>query len=152
MGIRLTLQDNGRILLDLPLDESEWDPQLKERITRELLASEADIDTLCEISGFFSNKKRLQMLSHLVGNCHNSATFTDLLKVAVNPKYVSDLLNKSPSVDIVVKNGRGYSVSPVGVGSLLLLSVATRRLVTETRRVINSDDKSFEGGGTQVEQ
>jgi hypothetical protein len=146
------LQDKGRILLDLPLDESEWDSESKKRITSELQVSEADIDTLCEISGFFSNKKRLQMLNHIIRDCNNSASFTDLLKVAVNPKYVSDLVNKTPNVDMVVKNGRGYSVSPIGVGSLLLLSVATRRLVNETRRVINSDDKSFEGGGTQVEQ
>jgi hypothetical protein len=149
MGLRLTLQDKGQVLLDLPLDNSEWDPVLKERITRELEASEADFDTLCEISGFFANKRRLQMLSHILRDCNNSASFTDLLKVALNPKYVSDLVNKTSTVDIVVKNGRGYSVSPIGVGSLLLLSVATRRLAKEMG-VINNDDKSFEAGGTRV--
>ena len=152
MGLRLTLQDHERVIVDLPLEESEWDSESKQRITRELEASEADIDTLCEISSFFSNKKRLQMLNHILRDCNNSATFTDLLKVAVNPKYVSDLVNKTASVDIVVKNGRGYSISPVGVGSLLLLSVATRRFVKQMESVINNDDKSFEDGGTSVKQ
>lgn len=132
-------------MLDLPLDESEWDPELKQLVMKELEAAEADMDTLCEISGFFSNKRRLQMLSHIICNCNNSATFTELLKVAVNPKYVSDLVNKSPGIDIVVKNGKGYSVSPVGVGSLLLLSIATRRVVNEAGST-NNHDKSFEAG------
>ncbi len=145
MGLRITLQNGGKVLLDLPLDEAEWDPELKQLVMNELEASEADIDILCEISGFFSNKRRLQMLSHIICDCNNSASFTDLLKVAVNPKYVSDLINKSPGVDIVLKNGKGYSVSPIGVGSLLLLSVATRWLVKEAGS-INNHDKSFEAG------
>jgi len=149
MGLRLTLRNGSKVLLDLPLNESDWDPELKRFIIKELTESEADLDTLSEISGFFSNKRRLQILSHMIRNCDNSATFTDLLKVAVNPKYVSDLVNKPPGRDIVVRSGRGYSISPFGVGSFLLLSVATRRLVKEMGS-INSDDKSFEVG-KQVE-
>lgn len=145
MGLRLTLHNGGTVLLDLPLNEAEWDPELREHISRELEASEPDMDTLCEISGFFSNKRRLQIMSHMICDCNNSATFTDLLKVAVNPKYVSDLVNRSPGIDIVVKNGKGYSVSPLGVGSLLLLSIATRRLVKEAA-TINNHGKSFEAG------
>jgi hypothetical protein len=143
MGLRLTLRNGSKVLLDLPLDESDWNPELKQFIIKELAESEADLDTLCEISRFFSNKRRVQILSHIIGDCDNSATFTDLLKVAVNPKYVSDLVNKPPGRDIVIRNGRGYSVSPIGVGSFLLLSLAARRVVKEIGST-NSDDKSFE--------
>jgi len=106
--------------------------------------SEADIDSLCAICDFFSNKRRVQMLSHMVKDCNNSASFTDLLKVAVNPKYISDLVSKSSRRELVVKGSRGYSLSPLGLGSFLLLSLATRRLLKETNSV-NDDDKSFEG-------
>jgi len=144
MGLRFTLQNDDRVLLDLPLSESEWKPRVKELVMKELGESEADIESLCEICDFFSNKRRVQMLSHMVKDCNNSATFTDLLKVAVNPKYVSDLVNRSPRRELVVKSSKGYSLSPLGLGSFLLLSLATRRLLKETNS-INDDDKSFEG-------
>jgi hypothetical protein len=144
MGLRFTLQNDDRVLLDLPLSESEWKPRVKELVMKELGESEADIESLCEICDFFSNKRRVQMLSHMVKDCNNSATFTDLLKVAVNPKYISDLVNRSPRRELVVKSSKGYSLSPLGLGSFLLLSLATRRLLRETHS-INDDDKSFEG-------
>jgi hypothetical protein len=80
----------------------------------------------------------------MVKDCNNSASFTDLLKVAVNPKYISDLVSKSSRRELVVKSTKGYSLSPLGLGSFLLLSLATRRLLRETNS-INDDDKSFEG-------
>jgi hypothetical protein len=144
MGLRFTLQDEGRVLLDLPLSETEWKPRMKELVMKELGESEADIDTLCEICDFFSNKRRVQMLNHMVKDCNNSASFTDLLKVAVNPKYISDLVNRSSRRELVTKGSKGYSLSPLGLGSFLLLSLATRRLLRETNSIID-DDKSFEG-------
>ncbi len=102
------------------------------------------MDSLSEICDFFSNKKRLQMVNHMIRDCENSATFTDLLKVAMNPKYVSDLVNRAPKRELVVKDKNGYSVSPIGVGSFLLLSIAIKKLVRNGDSV-NSDDKSFEG-------
>ncbi len=143
MGLRLTLQNGSGVLLDLPLSEDEWNSGTKELISRELDDSEADMDALCEICDFFSNKRRVQMVNHLVKNCGNSASFTDLLKVAVNPKYVSDLMNRSSQREMIVKEGRDYSLSPLGLGSFLLLSLATRKLLKETDS-INDDDKSFE--------
>jgi hypothetical protein len=144
MGLRFTLQNEDRVLLDLPLSESEWKPRIKELVMKELGESEADIESLCEICDFFSNKRRVRMLNHMVKDCNNSASFTDLLKVAVNPKYISDLVSKSSRRELVVKDARGYSLSPLGLGSFLLLSLATRRLLRETNSV-NADDKSFEG-------
>jgi hypothetical protein len=143
MGIRLTLQNDAGVLLDVPLAESEWNAGTKELVLRELEGSEADLDALCGICDFFSNKRRVQMVNHLVRNCNNSASFTDLLKVAVNPKYISDLVNRDSGRDLVVKEGKGYSLSPLGLGSFLLLSLATRKLLRETDSTV-SDDKSFE--------
>lgn len=144
MGLRFTLKDEDRVLLDLPLSEGEWKPRMKELVMKELEESDADIDSLCEICDFFSNKRRVQMLNHLVKDCNNSASFTDLLKVAVNPKYISDLVSRSSKQELVVKGSKGYSLSPLGMGSFLLLSLATRRLLRETNSIIG-DDKSFEG-------
>jgi len=144
MGLRLTLQNEDRVLLDLPLSESDWKPKIKELVMKELGESEAYIDSLCEICDFFSNKRRVQMLNHLVKDCNNSASFTDLLKVAVNPKYISDLVSRSSRQELIVKGSKGYSLSPLGLGSFLLLSLATRRLLRETNSIID-DDKSFEG-------
>src|SRR5213592_1680408 len=144
MGLRFTLQNEDRILLDFPLSESDWKPRVKELVMKELGESEADIDSLCAICDFFSNKRRVQMLSHMVKDCNNSASFTDLLKVAVNPKYISDLVSKSSRRELVVKGSRGYSLSPLGLGSFLLLYVATRRLLKEMD-YINDEGRSFEG-------
>lgn len=143
MSLRITLHNGNRVLLDLPLSRDEWGPEIKELVMKELDDSEADLDQLCEICDFFSNKRRVQMISHMIKDCDNSATFTDLLKVAVNPKYVSDLVNKSRRNEIVVRDKKGYKVSPVGLGSFLLLSLATRRLLKEADSTTN-DDKSFE--------
>jgi hypothetical protein len=143
MSIRFTLHEGSKVLLDLPLSETEWQPEVRELVLKELKDSEADLESLSEICDFFSNKKRLQMVNHMIRDCENSASFTDLLKVAVNPKYVSDLVNRSPKRELVIKDKNGYSVSPVGVGSFLLLSIAIKKLL-RTRDSINSDDKSFE--------
>ncbi len=142
MSIRFTLQEGSKILLDLPLSEEEWQPEVRETVMKELRDSEAHLDSLSEICDFFSNKKRLQMVNHMIRDCENSASFTDLLKVAVNPKYVSDLVNRAPRRQLVVKDKNGYSVSRVGVGSFLLLSIAIKKLLRGDS--INSDDKSFE--------
>src|SRR5260370_27583328 len=104
MGLRFTLQDEDRVLLDLPLSESEWKPRVKELVMKELGESEADIESLCEICDFFSNKRRVQMLSHMVKDCKKLATFTDLLKVAPKPKYVFDLVNRAPRKKLILKN------------------------------------------------
>jgi len=125
--------------LDLPLSGGEWQPEVREIVLKELKDSEADLDSLSEICDFFSNKKRLQMVNHMIQDCENSASFTDLLKVAVNPKYVSDLVNRSPRRELVIKD----SVSPIGVGSFLLLSIAISKLLRNGDSII-SDDKSFE--------
>ncbi len=143
MGLRFTLHDGEKVLLDLPLSQQDWGPSVKELLMKELEDSEADLDTLCDISDFFSNKRRVQMVSHIIRDCGNSASFTDLLKVATNPKYVSDLVNRSPRKNLVIKDGKGYSVSPVGVGSFLLLSLATRRVLKEMDS-LSGGDKSFE--------
>src|SRR6266571_8854568 len=97
MGLRLTLQNGNGVLLDLPLSEDEWDSGTKELITRELGDSEADLDALCKICDFFSNKRRVQMLNHLVRDCNNSASFTEMLKVEVNKKYISDIVKRPDS-------------------------------------------------------
>ena len=53
MGLRLTLQNDEGVLLDLPLSEASWNPATKQLITRELDDSEADLDALCDICDFF---------------------------------------------------------------------------------------------------
>ncbi len=143
MSIRFSLHEGNKVLLDFPLSEKEWQPEVRDLVLKELSNSEADLDSLSEICDFFSNKKRLQMVSHMIRDCENSATFTDLLKVAANPKYVSDLVNRAPKRELVVKDKNGYSVSPIGVGSFILLSIAINKLLRNGDS-INSDDKSFE--------
>ncbi len=83
------------------------------------------------------------MVSHIVREGDNSASFTDLLRVAVNPKYVSDLVHRSPGKGLVVKDAKGYRMSPAGLGSFLLLSLGTKK-VLEALDAINNGDKSFE--------
>ena len=143
MGLRLTLHDGNRVLLDLPLSDKEWDQETRNLIVRELEDMEPNLDSICEVCDFFSNKRRLQMVSHMVREGDASSTFTDLLRVAVNPKYVSDLVNRAPRKGLVVKDERGYRVSPAGLGSFLLLSLGTRKLLEELDST-NNDDKSFE--------
>src|SRR2546425_11939589 len=107
MGLRFTLQNEDKVLLDLPLSESDWKPRVKEIVMKELGESEADIESLCEICDFFSNKRRVLIFNHLVKDCNNSASFTDLLKVAVNPKYISDLVRKASRTELIVKGSKG---------------------------------------------
>lgn len=129
--------------MDLPLSSQEWDPETRNLIARELTDAEPDLDSICEVCDFFSNKRRLQMVSRMVREDDASASFTDLLRVALNPKYISDLVNRSPRKGFVVKDQHGYRVSPAGIGSFLLLSLGTRKLLEELDS-INNDDKSFE--------
>ena len=143
MGLRLTLHDGDRVLLDIPLSHQEWDREARGQVLQELQNIESDPDSICEVCDFFSNRRRLQMVSHMVREGDASASFTDLLKVAVNPKYISDLVNRAPRKGFVVKDERGYRVSPAGLGSFLLVSLGTRKLLEELDS-INNDDKSFE--------
>src|SRR5260370_21486132 len=101
MGLRFTLQNEDGVLLDLPLSESDWKPRVKELVMKELGESEVDIDSLCEKCDFFSNKKRVQMLTHMVKHYKNSVSFTYPLRVSVNPKYISHLLSNSSTREII---------------------------------------------------
>ena len=143
MGLRLTIHNGSKVLLDVPLSNEEWQPETRELVARELDRIDSNPDDICEICDFFSNRKRVQMVSHMVRE-GEPASFTDLLRVAVNPKYVSDLLNRSPRKGLVVKDAKGYRMSPAGLGSFLLLSLGTQKLLDELD-AINSGDKSFEG-------
>jgi len=143
LGLRLTIHNGSKVLLDVPLSNEEWQSETKELVARELDRIDSNPDDICEICDFFSNRKRVQMVSHMVRE-GEPASFTDLLRVAVNPKYVSDLLNRSPRKGLVVKDAKGYRMSPTGLGSFLLLSLGTQKLLDELN-AINSGDKSFEG-------
>jgi len=142
LGLRLTIHNGSKVLLDVPLSNEEWQSETKELVARELDRIDSNPDDICEICDFFSNRKRVQMVSHMVRE-GEPASFTDLLRVAVNPKYVSDLLNRSPRKGLVVKDAKGYRMSPTGLGSFLLLSLGTQKLLDELD-AINSGDKSFE--------
>jgi hypothetical protein len=143
LGLRLTIHNGSKVLLDVPLSNEEWQSETKELVARELDRIDSNPDDICEICDFFSNRKRVQMVSHMVRE-GEPASFTDLLRVAVNPKYVSDLLNRSPRKGLVIKDAKGYRMSPTGLGSFLLLSLGTQKLLDELD-AINSGDKSFEG-------
>jgi len=144
LGLRLTLHDEDKVLLDVPLTtEGLRDDPLRE-VPHQLEHIDADLDNICSICDFFSNRKRVQMVTHMVREGGNSASFTELLRVAVNPKDFSDLENRSPGKGLVIKDGKGYRMSPAGLGSFLLLSLGTRKLLEELD-VIKNSDKSFEG-------
>jgi len=144
LGLRLTLHDEDKVLLDVPLTSEGLRDDPQREVSRQLQHIDTDLDDICNICDFFSNRKRVQMVTHMVRGEGNSASFTDLLRVAVNPKYVSDLVNRSPGKGLVIKDGKGYRMSPVGLGSFLLLSLGTRKLLEELD-VIKNSDKSFEG-------
>ncbi len=143
MGLRLTLHDGNRVLLDVPLSQEEWNPETRTLISRELEEIESDLGRICDVCDFFSNRRRFQMVSRMVKESDATVSFTDLLRVAVNPKYISDLVNRAPRKGFVTKDQHGYHVSPAGLGSFLLVSLGTRKLLQELDS-INNDDKSFE--------
>jgi hypothetical protein len=143
LALRLTLHDGDKVLLDIPLGSSTMEHEARDNVARELESIDSDPDDICEICDFFSNRRRFQMVSHMVRQGNTPASFTDLLRVAVNPKYVSDLVNRSPRKGLVFKDGKGYRMSPAGVGSFLLVSLGTRKLLQQLD-TINSGDKSFE--------
>jgi hypothetical protein len=143
LGLRLTLHDENRVLLDVPLTNKGLQDDPHKIVSRELAHIDGDLDSICGICDFFSNRKRVQMVTHMVRDGGNSASFTELLRVAVNPKYVSDLVNRSPGKGLVVKDGKGYRMSPAGLGSFLLLSLGTKKLLKELDDIKNGD-KSFE--------
>jgi len=144
LGLRLTLHDEEKILLDVPLTTEGLKNDSQREVSRQLEQIDTDLDEICSICDFFSNRKRVQMVTQMVKEGGNSASFTELLRVAVNPKYVSDLVNRSPGKGLVIKDGRGYRMSPAGLGSFLLVSLGTRKLLEELD-VIKNSDKSFEG-------
>ncbi len=143
MGLTLSLANGRKLLWSIPLQMEEWQDSQKEALRLEIESLNEDIDRLCNICDFYSNKKRLQMVGHIVGEGGDQVSFTDLLHVAVNPKYISDLVNKSSRTGLVLKDSRGYRVSEAGLGSFLLVSLATRRLLHDLDSFRNYN-KSFE--------
>ncbi len=57
-------------------------------------------------------------------------------------QYVSDLVNRTPRKELVVKDRKCYRVSPMGLGSFLLLSLETLRTPEEMDST-NNGDKVF---------
>jgi len=58
-----------------PLTNDEWQPETRDFLLRELQDIDSDPDDICEICDYFSNRRRLQMVSHTVRQRDNSAQF-----------------------------------------------------------------------------
>jgi len=136
MGLKIQLIKNGKVVLDLPLNINEWQP---ESLQRELQGLEEDVRRVQTIHDVFSNETRIRMLCEIVRtlDCRFSELMADL---GANQKIVSDGLRRMTKmylVNRVEKHARDvhYNPSPLGFASLATC-LAMRRILDEVERSI----------------
>jgi predicted transcriptional regulator len=129
MSLRLLLVKGNKVLAEVPLAPNA--EMNKEFFEKEIDQFEEDeFKGLSELYDALSNEDRLRMLSKMLTS-DKPVRFVDFMNdLDLNQKLVSDYCKRMMKDGLVTSRERGkYEVSPLGLGSFFIATVALRRIM-----------------------
>jgi predicted transcriptional regulator len=129
MSLRLLLVKGSKVLAEIPiLADADVDREFIEKEIDEL--NEGEFKELSEFYDALSNEDRLKMLRKMLTS-DKPVRFVDFMNdLELNQKLVSEYCKRMISSGLVTSHARGkYEVSPLGLGSLFVATVALRRIM-----------------------
>lgn len=129
MSLRLLLVKGNKVLAEVPI-LADADAN-KEFFEKEIVQFQDDeFKELSELYDALSNEDRLRMLSKMFTS-DKPVRFVDFMNdLELNQKLVSEYCKRMMSSGLVRSRERGkYEVSPLGLGSFFVATVALRRIM-----------------------
>lgn len=142
MVLKLQLVRNDEVVLEVPLDVNNRDP---DEVRNLLGMAERDIERAHEIHGIFASRTRMRMLDEMVRNFDRR--FSELMEALdANQKIVSENLDRLREAGLVQRVARAprdvhYIPSRLGFASLLT-SAAMCRILDEIAEEIEKEVKT----------
>jgi DNA-binding transcriptional ArsR family regulator len=133
MKLKLQLVRDGKKVFEIQLSSENWSTQALEE---ELKENEGSVERLSKIFDVLSHGTRLRMMSRLVEADDRTLSFADFMQdLDLNPKIVWENSRKLEESGLLEKTGRGKYVCSEFGETLMMMSLALRRLMESLEQI-----------------
>jgi predicted transcriptional regulator len=135
MGIELQLVKDGRVLFRLPVRA------MGEEVEEAVELDEEEIERLAELYSIAANQKRLRVMLELMKR--GEMSFSEILRIAMNPKLVQDCMEPMVREGLVIHKGRGsgYRPSERGAAFAITMTAGFAKLLEVLESELEGDEQ-----------
>jgi predicted transcriptional regulator len=132
MGLKLIIEDDGKILVEIPLSPADWH---RRELLREVDHLRRDVRRNMEFYEAFTNANRIRMLHRLLECENHTQTFTEFMtELGLNPKTIRENAVKLQHIGFIESPSRGeYRLSKRGQISFMMTVIAMQRMLQTMR-------------------
>ncbi len=128
MGLKLIIEEDGEVLVEVPLSPGDWH---RRELMREVDRLRRDVRRNVEFYEAFTNANRVRMLHRLLECEDYTLTFTEFMtELGLNPKIVRENAVKLQNLGFIESPSRGaYRLSRRGQICFMMSVVAMQRML-----------------------
>jgi hypothetical protein len=132
MGLKLIIEDDGKVLLEIPLSPDDWQ---RRELMREVDQLRRDVRRNVQFYEAFTNANRIRMLHRLLERENHTLKFKEFMTdLGLNPKIIRENAVKLQNIGFVDSPRRGeYRLSKRGQLCFMMTVVAMRRTLQVIR-------------------
>jgi len=132
MGLKLIIEDEGKVILEIPLSPDDWH---RRELMREVDQLRRDARRNVKFYEAFTNANRVRMLHHLLERENHTLTFKEFMTdLDLNPKTIRENAVKLQNIGFIESPGRGeYRLSKRGQLCFMMTVIAMRRMLQTIR-------------------
>lgn len=132
MGLKLIIEDDGKVLLEIPLSPSDWK---RRELIREVDQLRREVKRNVKFYEAFTNANRIRMLHRLLEHERYTMKFKEFMTdLGLNPKIIRENAVKLQKIGFVDSPSRGeYRLSKRGQLCFMMTLVAMRRTLQVIR-------------------
>jgi DNA-binding HxlR family transcriptional regulator len=126
--LKLKLEENGKVLWEIPLQVHAWD---RRSLRRELDEIERETSRFEATFNALANRGRIRMMRMLFRDMNRPKGFTEFMnELGMNPKIVSESTKRLSRTGLIEKSEDGkYRSTRSGEAQFLMMSVAMKRML-----------------------
>lgn len=132
LGLKLIIEDEGKIILEIPLSPDDWH---RRELIREVDQLRRDARRNVKFYEAFTNANRVRMLHHLLERENHTLTFKEFMTdLDLNPKTIRENAVKLQNIGFIESPSRGeYRLSKRGQLCFMMTVIAMRRMLQTIR-------------------
>jgi len=132
MGLKLIIEDEGKVILEVPLSPDDWH---RRELVREVDQLRRDARRNVKFYEAFSNDNRVRMLHSLLECENHTLTFKEFMTdLGLNPKTIRENAVKLQNIGFIESPSRGeYRLSKRGQLCFMMTVIAMRRMLQTIR-------------------
>jgi DNA-binding HxlR family transcriptional regulator len=132
MGLKLIIEDEGKVILEVPLSPDDWH---RRELVREVDQLRRDARRNVKFYEAFTNANRVRMLHSLLECENHTLTFKEFMTdLGLNPKTIRENAVKLQNIGFIESPSRGeYRLSKRGQLCFMMTVIAMRRMLQTIR-------------------